>query len=300
LAKTLESLGDREEAQQVLLKAMALSPNSPARQKNLAEAAHKNGALDIAQTAYEKAIKLSEFSVHKSPTVYAGLAKVFTEKGVPEEALKVLKHSKIEFKGNAEATMQTAAVESLVYQKLGQTKEAEAAIAEAEKVAESLSGKVSAEVAMDLAKSLFQLGEKEKACNLLQSVVKNNYENAEIISRVEDVFQSEQLGEEGNSLIQESKQEVVNINNQGVMLAREGKFEEAVELLRKAVKSLPNSEVMLMNLCGMLIGLMTKAGNDDHLAHEAKNLLERVWELNPSNKKYNEYASALNQLRTGN
>lgn len=296
LAKTLEALGEREQAQQVLQKAMELSPNSPVRQKTLAEAAHKNGALDIAQTAYEKSIKLSEFSVHKNPAVYAGLAKVFTDKGVPEEALKVLDRGKGEFKNNAEAAVQAAAIESMAYQKMGQTDKAEAAIAEAEKLAESLSGKVSAEIAMDMAKSLFQLGEKEKACDLLQTVVKNNHENAEIISQIEGVFQSEQLGEEGENLIQESKQEVVNINNQGVILAREGKLEEAVELLRKAVQSLPNSEVMLMNLCGMLIGLIKKTGKDDRLASEAKNLLDRVRELNPTNKKYHEYASALNEV----
>lgn len=301
LAKTLESLGDREQAQQVLLKAMELSPHSPVRQKSLAEAAHKNGALDIAQTAYEKSIKLSEFSVHKSPAVYAGLAKVFTDKGVPEEALKVLEHSKGEFKDNAEAAVQAAVVESMVYQKMGQTDKAEAAIAEAERLAESLSGKVSTEITMDMAKSLFQLGEKEKACDLLQTVVKNNHENTEIIGQVKAVFQSEQLGEEGEGLIEESKQEVININNQGVMLARESKFEEAVELLRKAVQSLPNSEVMLMNLCGMLIGLMKKTGKDDSLVHEAKNLLDRARELNPTNnnKKHNEYSSALNQVKAG-
>ncbi|MDO9069669.1 MAG: tetratricopeptide repeat protein, partial [Deltaproteobacteria bacterium] len=225
-----------------------------------------------------------------------GLAKVFTDKGVPEEALKVLDRGKGEFKNNAEAAVQAAAIESMAYQKMGQTDKAEAAIAEAEKLAESLSGKVSAEIAMDMAKSLFQLGEKEKACDLLQTVVKNNHENAEIISQIEGVFQSEQLGEEGENLIQESKQEVVNINNQGVILAREGKLEEAVELLRKAVQSLPNSEVMLMNLCGMLIGLIKKTGKDDRLASEAKNLLDRVRELNPTNKKYHEYASALNEV----
>jgi len=108
----------------------------------------------------------------------------------------------------------------MAYQKMGQPDKAKAAIAEAEKLTESLSGAVSTEIAMDMAKSLFQLGEKNKACGLLQSVVKNNHENTDIISQVEAVFQSEQLGDEGENLIQESKQEVININNQGVSLAR--------------------------------------------------------------------------------
>jgi tetratricopeptide (TPR) repeat protein len=297
LAKTLEKLGDGAQAQQVLQKAMELSPNSHIRQKNLAEAAHKNGALDVAQAAYERSIKLSEFSVNKSPVAFAGLAKVFNDKGVPEEALKMLKRGKDEFKNDAEAAVQAAVIESMAYQKMGQPDKAKAAIAEAEKLAENLSGKVSTEISMEMAKSLFALGEKDKACGLLQTVVKNNHENAEIIGQVDAVFQSEQLGEEGENLINASKQEVVNINNQGVMLAKEGKFEEAVGLLRKAVQNLPNSEVILMNLCGMLIGLIKKSGKDDSLLYEAKSLLDRVRELNPANKKYSEYANALNQIK---
>jgi hypothetical protein len=52
-----------------------------------------------------------------------------------------------------------------------------------------------------------------------------------------------------------------------------------------------------MNLCGMLIGLIKKSGKDDSLLYEAKSLLDRVRELNPANKKYSEYANALNQIK---
>lgn len=297
LAKTLEALGDRELAQEVLHHAMELSPNSPVRQKNLADAAYKNGNLDVAQTAYEKTIKLSEHSVHKSPAVYAGLAKVLTDKDEPNEALKILAVGKHEFRDNAEAAVQAAVVESMAYQKLGDPGKAAAALQEADKLVEGLGGKVSSDITMDMAKSLFALGEKDKACDLLQSVVKNNHENAELISQVEAVFESEQLGEEGGNLIKESKQEVIDINNQGVMFGRDGKFDEGVKLLRKAVQNLPNSEVIITNLCGMLIGLMKKEGKDDRMVYEAKSLLDRVRELNPTNKKYHEYLNVLNQIK---
>lgn len=297
LAKTLEVLGDRELAEQVLHHAMERSPNSPVRQKNLADIAHKNGNLDVAQTAYEKTIKLSEHSVHKSPNVYAGLAKVLTDKDEPNEALKVLSAGKHEFKDNAEAAVQAAVIESMAYQKMGETEKATAALQVADKLVESLGGKVNSDITMDMAKSLFAMGEKDKACSMLQSVVKNNHENAELISQVEAVFESEQLGEEGANLIKESKKEVIDINNQGVMFARDGKFDEGVKLLRKAVQNLPNSEVIIMNLCGMLIGLMKKEGKDDRTVYEANSLLDRVRDLNPTNKKYHEYLNALNQIK---
>lgn len=293
LAKTLDALGEREQAQKILLNATELSPNSPARYKTLADAAYKNGDLDIAKQSYEKTIKLSEHSVHKNPDVYAGLAKVLTDKDEPGEALKVMDRGRQEFKDNPEVAVQAAVVDSMAYRKMGQPQKAAAAIAEAGKLMENMSGKVSMETTMDMAKSLFQLGKKDAACDLLQNIVKNNHENTDILDQVEAVFESENLGEEGRGLIKESKQEVVDINNQGVMLAREGKIDEGVDLLRKAVQMLPNSEVIIMNLCGMIIGLMKKEGRNDRMLNEARSLIERARELNPCNKKLFDYESAL-------
>lgn len=300
LVKTLEAMGDAEQAQQVLLDAVKLSPNSATRQKTLGDTAYKNGALDVAQAAFETTIRISEFSPHKSPAVYAGLAKVFSDMDAPDEALKVLGRSKGAFKDNPEAAIQTAAVESTVYKKIGQMDKAEAIMASAEQLLGSLPGKVSPEVAMEMAQSLLTLGKKDKACDLMRDLVKNNHENVALSRQVEAVFEHAQLGAEGLSLIKESRQEVVNVNNQGVLLAKKGDYLEGVKLLRGAVQNLPNSEVVIMNLCGLLLGLMSTQGKSDALVHEVKELLARVREINPANKKYHLYANALARTASGN
>jgi tetratricopeptide (TPR) repeat protein len=296
LSKTLDALGDLEQAQSVLVKAMQLSPNAAARQKSLADAAYKNGALDLAQTSYEKAIKLSEHSVHKSSSTYSGLAKVLTAKDDPAEALKVLDRSRSEFKDDPDAALQAAVIEGMAYQKMGQPKKAEEALAVAEELMRNQPGNVSATITMDMANALFQLGQKDKACGLLESVVKNNHENAGIIHMVEAVFENAGLGGEGDELIKKSTAEVVNINNQGVLLANEGKFEEGIKLLKQALKSLPNNDLMIANLCGMMIGLMSRNGKDDRMIIEVRENLERIRSINPNNKKYNTYMNLLNKL----
>lgn len=299
LAKTCEVLGESEKAQQVLSDAVKRSPNSPTRQKMLGDTAYRNGALDVAQAAFEKTIKIGEFSPHKNPAVYAELARVFSDQNSPLEALKILERSKKEFKYNPEAAIQTAAAESVVYQKMGQAEKAETAIAEAERLIAKLSDKVSADIAMDVAKSLFKLGKKDKACGLLRDVVKNNHENAEIARHVEAVFEGEKLGEEGQALIAESRQEVVAINNEGVVLAKNGDFLGGANLLRAAAQKLPTNEVILVNLSGLLIGLMSKEGKSEALAIEVKDLLDRVRQLNPANKKYHLYTAALARAMGG-
>ncbi len=299
LAKTLESLGNLEQAQSVLANAMELSPNSSARQKVLADVAYKNGALDLAQASYEKAIKLGEYSVHKNSDTYAGLAKVLTDKAKPEEALKVIGRSREEFKDNPDASLQSAVVESMAYEKMGQPDKAVAALAEAEKLAQSKSGSISASVAMDMAKAMFKLGEKDKASSLLESVVQNNHDNEGLIDQIEAVFESEGLGKEGSEMIQKSTREIIQINDQGVILANEGKFEEGIKLLRKAVQNLPGNTLVITNLCGMLIGQMTQNGKDDRMVYETRELLERVRKIDPANKKLTTYTKLLGQLSSG-
>lgn len=296
LAKTCNMLGQTQEAEKVLLDAVNISPNSPTRQKLLGETAFGNGSLDVAQAALEKTIRIGEFSPHKAPGAYTTLAKVFADKHEPEAALKTLALSKREFKYNTEAAIQTAAAESAVYHQMGETEKAEAAMVEAERLIEKSAGKVSADVAIDVAKSLFKLGKKDKACSLLQEVVRNNHESAEISKSIEGIFETHGLEAEGQALISESRNQVVAINNQGVTLAKHGDLLGGANLLRTAAEKLPNNEVILVNLCGLLIAMLSKEGKSHQVASEVRELLERVRHLNPANKNYHSYTAALNRI----
>jgi tetratricopeptide (TPR) repeat protein len=296
LARTCTMLGQTAEAEKVLLDAVKLSPNSPVRQKMLGDTAFKNGSLDVAQAAFEKTIRIGEHSPHKAPGAYTSLAKVFADKNSPIDALKTLALSRKEFKYNNEATILTAAAEGVVYQQMGDTGRAEVAMAEAERLLDKTSGKLSAEVAMDVAKSLFKLGRKDKACGLLQEVVKNNHENAELSKNIEAIFEDHGLVAEGQALIAASRDEVISINNQGVTLAKGGDLLGGANLLRTAAEKLPNSEVILINLCGLLIAKLSKEGKSHQIAGEVRELLDRVRHLNPANKNYHVYTSALNRM----
>jgi tetratricopeptide (TPR) repeat protein len=296
LARTLEALGEAEAAQQILQNAVKMSPNSSMRQKALAEAAFRNGALDVAQAAFEKTLKISEYSEHKSPAVYAGLAKVFAEKDFPADAMRVLSQGKKEFQNNPQAMLHTAAAESLIYNKMGETEKAEEAMAGAEQLMQRLGGKVGTEVAMEMAQSLFALGKKDKAADVLRDVVKNNHESVEISNQVQALFEKENMGAEGAALVKESQEEIISINNRGVTLAKGGEVEAGAKLLRQALDNLPNNEVIILNLCSLLLGQMRQTGKNAATVTEVKNLLERVHDLNPANKKYHDYSAVLNRI----
>jgi len=293
LARTLDAMGERVQAQQVLTNAVKLSPNSASRQKVLGETAYKNGALDVAQAAFEKTIKISEFSSNKNPTAYVALARVLTDNNTPDDALKVLARTKEVFKDNPDIAIQTAAAQGAVYHKTGQSDLAQAAMAQAEELLASQPGKISPEAAMEVAQSMLALGRKDKAFDLMRDLVKNHHENQQLSGQVQSLFEKAQMGAEGRSLIAESREEVVNINNQGVMLAKQGNFAEGARLLRTALQNLPGSEVVMMNLCGLLIGQMRAEGRSEALSAEVTGLLERVRELNPLNEKYRQYMAIM-------
>jgi len=289
LAKTLDAMGDRQQAQQVLASAVKLSPNSAHRQKVLGETAYKNGSLDVAQAAFEKTIKISEFSSNKNPGAYMALAKVLTDANTPDEALKLLSRTKEVFKDSTDMAIQTAAAQSAVFQKAGRLEESRAAMAQAEALLASQPGKSSPEAAMEVAQGLLALGRKDQAFGMMRDLVKNHHEDTRLSGQVQDLFEKAQMGAEGRSLITESREEVVNINNQGVVLAKQGQFAEGARLLRTALENLPHSEVVMMNLCGLLIGQMRAEGKSDALTAEVMGLLDRVHELNPDNEKYRQY-----------
>jgi len=303
LARTCEAMGDSAQAQSVLEDAVKLSPNSPLRQKHLGDTAMKNGALDVAQQAFEKNIRISEFSVHKTPVAYVRLAQVLSDKGEAQEALKVLKRSKVDFRFNPAAGVQTAAAESRVYQKMGMTAPAQSALATAEQLAQQLAqqlqGQLSPDLQVELAHAQLRLGQKEKACQTLSQVVKNNHENSDLTRAIESVFEQENLAEEGRALVQASRQEVTEINNQGVLLAKQGAFAPGAQLLRSALDKLPGSEVLLINLCGLLIAQMNRDGYRHDLAAEVRQSLEQVRQINPGNPKYHSYTLMVTRLQRG-
>jgi len=99
--------------------------------------------------------------------------------------------------------------------------------------------------------------------------------------------------------VQASRQEVTEINNQGVLLAKQGAFAPGAQLLRSALDKLPGSEVLLINLCGLLIAQMNRDGYRHDLAAEVRQSLEQVRQINPGNPKYHSYTLMVTRLQRG-
>ncbi len=299
LAKTYEFLGDLSQAQRILANAVNVSPKAILRQKALAQLAYQNSDLETAESAYKKAIKIGKNSCFKEAADYTGLAKIYLDKGSSNDALRVASSIRNEFKNENNATLQAAVMEGTIYNKMGQNDMAEQAIDEASHIFSNLAGNVPTEVAMDLARSCFAVGKAEQGESLVKYVVRNHHEDEAVLKQAQLLFNELGMEDEGQALISSTRQEVIEINNQGVKLAKEGKLEDSIEFFAKAASGMPENLTINLNAAQSLIMFMQKNGKNDRYLYQARQYLDRVQKTNPTDEKYQKLLAFYKKIMGG-
>jgi len=295
LAKSFEMTEELDEAQRVLARCTELSPNSVIRQKTLGEIAHKRGDLDTAESAFRKTIKLGEFSVHKTPVAYLGLAKICSDKENSIEALQILKNVHKEFDG-PETKLHAKVLEGMVYRKSGDFVSAGKLSKEVAELVQQDKDILPPGVMVEAAQLFLETGNKEAAENLAQVIVKNNHENSKLLAQVNELYAQAGLQDEGKKIVETSRQEVVEANNRGVTLAKEGKLDEAIQVLRDARTMLPNNKRIMINLANVAVLAMRQGGRSDILVQTARECLDRVSKLDPQEKWCSQFQTALDAI----
>ena len=295
LAKAHEKAGELEEAQYALTRCTELSPNSVVRQKNLGEIAHKRGDLETAENAFRKTIKLGQLSIHKTPSAYLGLAKICSENDAPAEALQILKDIHKEFE-SAETSLHAKVLEGMVYQKSGDRISAERVSKEVAGLVKADNGNRATDVMLEAAQLFLATGNKDAAEGIAQTLVKNNHENAELLAQVNDMYNQAGMSDQGEKLVNQSRQEVIAINDRGVVMAKEGKLDEAIRLLGDAHALLPNNKRIMINLANMAVMSMRQNGGRGELMQVAEECLDQVARLDPQEKWCAQLRIALDTL----
>ena len=295
LAKTLLAKGEAEEAEQVLERATRLSPCSVLRQKSLGEVALKLGKHDDAERAFRKSVTLGEHSVLKTPSAYLGLAKVCSAKQNPDEALRVLGTLNKTF-DQEEVKLKALAVEGQVHQQSGNLEMAAKAVEELNQKMADGEIPTDSETTMEVARLLLATGDHERAVSMLQKEIKNSPENVALLSDINGIFSEANMAEEGARIVEVARQEAKEMMNRGVLLARDGKLEEAVESMRSARRIMPSNVRMLFNFAHVGVAYMQQNGFNSGLASEVRSSLEEANTLAPGDRRYTLQMAALAKL----
>lgn len=293
LARVCQALGRHEEAERVLEKAAAKSPNSVARQKLLGDVSLRLGKLDHAEKAFRKSVWLGEHSILKTPDAYTGLAKTCSAKGDSGEALRVLDALNRDFDDEA-SRFKALIARGVVHQQSGDAVKAREVARELSGRMKQLPQQLESSAKLEMAQLFMGVGERDAAVSLLQEEVKNNPEDASMLDQIKQVFVRAKMGEQGVALIESTRKSAIEQMNHGVLLAHEGKIDDAVIWMRNAREAMPTNVRVLFNLAYVLIEHLKKTGSDAAIISEVREILLDANRLAPGEKRFAQLMEALN------
>jgi tetratricopeptide (TPR) repeat protein len=291
LASVHEAQGKLEEAQQTLQRAADASPHNTVRQRLVGDVAARNKDLLTAEKAYGKVIERSKGSSLRTVDDFANLSRVLVERGNVSGSRKIAAEMKREWRGDKQAEMAALVAESLCLNSEGSPDKAQHLVDQALALQQSIKDEavekgrpVSQRLAVDLAHACYATGKESEAATIMRQVAAENHDDTHLIDHITSVFEKTGQPDAGKALLDQVGKEIVELNNKGVMAARSGDLEGAVQLLIQAVEQVPNLQ-FLVNAAKAIFALMDKKGWDEELAARAVDYLQRAQRKDRKNPK---------------
>lgn len=253
LVKAYESVGNAEHAVSSLNSAVTLSPMSILRQKKLALLADKTENLAVAKKAYSATIKLGKNSIHHSSGDYSGLANVYLKSNAANEALKILYELNQQFHNDPEAKLRAALLETEIHQAKGNKGLAQQAYGKTFKLNEQFNKQLSRELRLEMAKTFYLNGNGDTCDEILKDLVKTNIDDKLFIKDIVTMCEAIVGENYAETLIQNVKKELVDINNKGVSLFQEGNVKGALAVFEKAIAKMPENQTIILNMIKIII-----------------------------------------------
>ncbi len=294
LGKLLVSAGDKHEALEVLQKARSISPGTMSRIREMSTIAVSAGKPEVAEAVMRQALQQHKYSPVRQANDYAVLSKALLNQGKATEALNVVADARNSFK-DEHSNIVLYATESMAYRATGNHEKAEEALT---KAMEGDLGKLPVHAVVALADACFVMGKENEAKGLLRHAIQNSHEDESIKGKVHDVLAAAGKGaSEAAAIIEESEQEIVLINNTGVMKAEAGQLDEAITLLCEAAERLPNNMQIVGNASlVMALDLVRNGSKADRLTRCLR-YRESIVKSSPNNPKLAQINGLLKQLK---
>ncbi|MBL1140787.1 MAG: response regulator [Proteobacteria bacterium] len=296
LAKTYEALEDLGKAEEMLTIGISKSPKSLLRQRNLAQLAYKNDDLETAESAYKKAIDIGKYSCYKNTDDYTSLAKTLIDSDKSDDAANIADLILRDFENNANAEMVAAITNSMISKHNGDTNALEKSLETALELIKHHPQGLSSDAALELTSLCLTSGKEEQAKEITKNLIKNNHENKALIEKTKQIYSDANMSDIGTDLIDNATNEIIEINNEGARLLKDGKLKESIDLFMKAARVMPENVVVNLNTAYSIMMHMKKTGKVKKYSPRVSEYLERVNKADPSNKKYHELTEMLQQI----
>lgn len=291
LSTVHEAQGRLADAQRALQRGADASPHNTVRQRLVGDVASRNRDFLAAEKAYSRVMDRNRGSSLRTIDDFANLSRVLVERGDVHSSRRITDELKREYRGNKQAEMAALISESLCLNTEGLPIKAAALVEKALDLQTEITAEAqqqgihtSQRLAVDLAHACFATGKKEEATSLMRQLAAENNEDPHLMERISSIFEKTGQADAGKALLDQVSREIVELNNRGVLAARGGDLEGAVQLLIQAAEKVPNLQ-FLVNASKAIFTLLDQKGWDAQLAAKGQDYLGRAQRKDRKNKK---------------
>lgn len=289
-----------QKSEDILSRAILISPLSLRRQQMYASVCEKNNHFDLAAKALRQVLRISRHSKYETEENYLRLSSCLTDycdffdayqdEKITTEISKHLMTMRKFHRPSKDSETQALLIESRVMTGKGIAESAKEIM---DKVAERHEQKpetFSVNTQLEYAKSLTAIGETNSAQKILTSLV-GQCDDKDLLMRADKVL-DEPVSSDG-------KQRIIELNRQGISLYKEKHYQKSVEAFSKAQSLFPRNIELNLNLVQALIKLVQDHADDDNRElwlSQAEKCIKAVEHILPDHKKYQNYRRLIAEI----
>lgn len=292
MAKIYVSLDDKELAQRLLEKAIAISPRAVLRQRELGALAIANEDWEVASKAYEQAVRLGRHSCYKSHDAYLKFAQAaqplleedhITHKRTGDKVQRALNELETDSKNKPTICFVALLSHARIARAQQQQDKASRLLSDAEHLYQQKEKPPTSDT-LALSQAFIDNGEHVKAKNLLKSV------DLTLLTPPDRQAVLAQLHELDQTVI---RQHSDAINALGVSLYEQGKLEEARKAFDEAIEYDEAGVSVLLNAIQVRISMINDAGCTlalkKELIMQCRPLFQRIGPIGQSDERHQRF-----------
>ncbi len=296
LALVLVEQGEKREAQRLLQQAVKYSPKLVRRQRLLGQLAQENDDMEVAERAYQAAVRWGENSCFVKPDEYRHLAEIYQSRGNNPKLLRLLSDGCKRFEGRPTEKITLLSRLARAKRHINRAEPIDSYLQEITQLVREQNDIFAAEDLLMVADDLFQLSCHDQARLLLSVLLGNHHDDEEWTSRVRELMHAHEQGRAADELIDQCRQALKQVHSDCIKLFQQGATVQAIELLNEAVDQHPGNRTMVLMSVGAMIDFMRGHGVEQTYHFRCRYSLNQLLERNRQDETAGKYLRQLDHL----